>query len=142
MPSEPAVLSLNVQAAMQRNLRPQRQFEIMVRHLFNRMLNNEAFGEDAPARMTELASAIAFPGLLVALFLFPAYHMPPPLHLPRPLMSQACDHLFFCTYSFVTLALAMVFQWDTLFPDLLDLYVLTSLPIDFKLGVTGSNALN
>ena len=130
MPSEPAVLSLNVQAAMQRNLRPQRQFEIMVRHLFNRMLNNEAFGEDAPARMTELASAIAFPGLLVALFLFPAYHMPPPLHLPRPLMSQACDHLFFCTYSFVTLALAMVFQWDTLFPDLLDLYVLTSLPIE------------
>jgi hypothetical protein len=130
MPSEPAVLSLNVQAAMQRNLRPQRQFEIMVRHLFDRMLNNEAFGEDAPARMTELAGAIALPGLLVALFLFPAYHLPPPLNLPRPLMSQACDHLFFCTYSFVVLGLAMIFQWDTLFPDVLDIYVLTSLPIE------------
>ena len=130
MSSEPAVLSLNVQAAMQRNLRPQRQFEIMVRHLFDRMLNNEAFGEDAPARMTELAGAIALPGLLVALFLFPAYHLPPPLNLPRPLMSQACDHLFFCTYSFVILGLAMIFQWDTLFPDVLDIYVLTSLPIE------------
>jgi len=130
MPSQPAVLSLNVQAAMLRNLRPQRQFEIMVRHLFDRMLNNEAFGEDAAARMTELAGAIALPGMLVALFLFPAYHLPPPLHLPRPLMSQACDHLFFCTYSFVILGLAMIFQWDTLFPDLLDIYVLTSLPIE------------
>lgn len=130
MPSQPAVLSLNVQAAMHRGLRPQRQFEVMVRHLFDRMLNNEAFGDDAPARMTELAGAIALPGLLIALFLFPAYHLPPPFHLPRPLMSQACDHLFFCTYSFVILGLAMIFQWDTLFPDLLDIYVLTSLPIE------------
>jgi hypothetical protein len=130
MPSAPAVLSLNVQAAMQRNLRPQRQFEVMVRHLFDRMMNNEAFGEDAAARTTELAGAIAVPGLLVALLLFPAYHLPGIPHPPRPLMSQACDHLFFCTYSFVILGLAMVFQWETLFPDMLDIYVLTSLPIE------------
>jgi hypothetical protein len=130
MPSEPAVLSLNVQAAMPPDTRPRSQFEIMVRHLFDRMLNNEAFGDDAAARMNEFAGTIALPGLLVALFLVPAYHMPPPLHLPRPLMSQACDHLFFCTYSFVILGLAMIFQWDTLFPDLLDIHVLTSLPIE------------
>jgi hypothetical protein len=130
MPEQPAVLSLNVQAAMPQDTRRRSQFEIMVRHLFDRMLNNEAFGEDASARMTELAGAIAFPPLLVSLFLLPAYHLPPPFHLPRSLMSQTCDHLFFCTYSFVVLGLAMIFQWDTLFPDVLDIYVLTSLPIE------------
>ncbi len=130
MSTKPAVMSLNVQAGMRQEMRRQSQFEVMVRHLFDRMLNNESFGEDAAARMTELAGAIAIPGLLVALFLFPAYHLPLPLHLPRTLMQQACDHLFFCTYSFVILGLAMVFQWDSLFPDLLDVYVLTSLPIE------------
>ena len=121
------VLSLNVQANMVRIERPQTQFEIMVRHLFDRMLNNEAFGEDAATRMTQLAFAIALPGVLVALFLFAAYHQPN--HNVRDLWSQTADHMFYVTYAFVIMGMAIVFQWEMLFPDLLDVYVLTSLPI-------------
>jgi hypothetical protein len=123
------VLSLNEQARIAQPLRVQSQFEVMVRHLFDRMLNNESFGEDAALRVTQLAYAIALPGLLVALFLFPAYHGLPPLPQERSYWSQACDHLFYVTYSFVILGTAMVFQWEMLFPDLLDVYILSSLPV-------------
>ena len=123
------VESLSVQAAMLPRDERRSQFELLVRHLFDRLLNNEAFGEDAALRVTQLAYAIALPGLLVALFLFPAYHPLPPLPPVRPYWSQACDHLFYVTYAFVILGLAMVFQWELLFPDLLDAMVLTSLPI-------------
>ncbi|RXH58778.1 hypothetical protein [Granulicella sibirica] len=121
------VLSLNVQANMVHAERPRSQFEIMVRHLFDRMLNNEAFGEEAATRMTQLALAIALPGVLVALFLFAAYHQPN--HHTRDLWSQTADHMFYVTYAFVIMGMAIVFQWEMLFPDLLDVYVLTSLPI-------------
>ncbi len=71
------------------------QFEVLVRHLYDRLLNNEVFGEDAAARLAELAYAIVLPGVLVALFLFPAYHGLPPHPQERSYWSQACDHLFF-----------------------------------------------
>jgi hypothetical protein len=123
------VLSLNEQARLTRPLRVQSQFEVMVRHLFDRMLNNESLGEDAALRVMQLAYAIALPGLLVAMFLFPAYHGLPPHPQERSYWAQACDHLFYVTYSFVILGTAMVFQWDMLFPDLLDVYILSSLPV-------------
>jgi hypothetical protein len=123
------VLSLNERASSAQPDRIQPQFEVMVRHLFHRMLNNDSFGDDAAARITQLAYAIALPGILVALFLFPAYHGLPPHPHERTFWSQACDHLFYITYSFVILGTAITFQWDLLFPDLLDIYVLTSLPI-------------
>lgn len=123
------VLSLNVQARQAQPERIQSQFEVLVRHVFDRLLNNEAFGEDAALRVTQLAYAIALPGALVALFLFPAYHGFPPHPEERSYWAQAADHLFYVTYSFAILGTAMVFQWDLLFPDLLDVYVLSSLPI-------------
>ena len=121
------VMSLNVQANAIRVERPRSQFEILVRHLFDRMLNNEAFGEEAASRMTQLACAIALPGILVAMFLFASYH--PPRPLARDFWSQAADHMFYVTYAFVIMGMAIVFQWEMLFPDLLDVYVLTSMPI-------------
>lgn len=128
--SEPfEVLSLNVQAQKTEPPRIQRQFEVLVRHIYDRLLNNEAFGEDAAVRVTQLAYAIALPGVLVALFLFPAYHGLPPHPQERGFWAQAADHLFYVTYSFVIMGTAMVFQWDLLFPDLLDVYVLSTLPI-------------
>lgn len=123
------VLSLSVQARKGEPPRIQSRFEVLVRHIFDRLLNNEAFGEDAALRVTQLAYAIALPGVLVALFLFPAYHGLPPHPEERSFWSQAADHLFYVTYSFVILGTTMVFQWELLFPDLLDVYVLSSLPI-------------
>ena len=73
-----AVLSVGVQACLHEPPRVQPQFEVLLRHLFDRLLNNEAFGEDAALRVTQLAYAIVLPGILVALFLFHAYHGIPP----------------------------------------------------------------
>ena len=101
-------------------------------HLYDRLLNNEVFGEDATARVAELSYAIALPGVLVALFLFPAYHGLPPHPLERSFLSQACDHLFFVTYAFVVMGCAVIFQWEMLFPDALDVSVMTTLPISLR----------
>ena len=123
------VLSLSVQAAAAPSSRRPSPFEVLVRHLLDRMLHNEALGEDAASRVAQLAYAVALPGMLIALFLFPAYHGLPPHPLERSFWSQAADHLFFVTYSLVIVGLAMVFQWNALFPDVLDLYILSSLPL-------------
>ena len=127
--TQDAVLSFNVQARLTGSPRTQPQFEVLVRHLFDRLLNNEAFGEDAALRVAQLAYAVVLPGVLVALFLFPAYHGLPPHPIERPFWAQAADHLFYITYSLVILGTAMVFQWDLLFPDLLDLFILSTLPL-------------
>ena len=123
------VLSLSVQAAAPPAARHPSHFEVLVRHLLDRMLHNEAMGEDAEARIAQLSYAVALPGLLFALYLFPAYHGLPPHPQERDFWSQAGDHLFYVTYSFVILGLAMIVQWNALFPDVLDLYILSSLPI-------------
>ncbi len=124
-----AVLSFNVQAGLEQAVLAQSQFEVLVRHLFDRLLNNEAFGEDATLRVAQLAYAIVLPGVLVALFLFPYYHGLPPHPHVRSFWSQSCDHLFYVTYSLVIVGTAAVFQWDLLFPDTLDVFILSSLPI-------------
>ena len=80
-------------------------------------------------RVMVIGYAAALPGLLVAMFLFPAYHGFPPYPLHRPFWSQAGDHYFFATYSFLVMGAATVYEWDLLFPDLLDIFVLSVLPI-------------
>ncbi|NYF53533.1 hypothetical protein [Tunturiibacter gelidoferens] len=52
---------------------------------------------------------------------------PPPLH--RPFWSQAGDHSFYVVYSFVVMGAVTVYEWDLLFPDILDIFVLSVLPI-------------
>lgn len=128
--SRPPVASLL--ALQPETERERSHFEVLVWHLYDRLLNNEVFGEDAAARVTELAYAIALPGVLVALFLFPAYHGLPPHPQERSFTSQACDHLFFVTYAFVVMGCAVIFQWEMLFPDALDASVLTTLPISLR----------
>jgi hypothetical protein len=38
-------------------------------------------------------------------------------------------HFFFVLYSFVVMGIVTVFEWDLFFPDLLDVFVLTTLPV-------------
>jgi hypothetical protein len=130
-PPKHAVLSLAVQAEDQRDRREQRQFEILVRHIFYRFLHNELLtsDDDETKRVMLISCAIAVPGMLVALFLFPAYHAFPPYPVPRPFWAQAGDHYFYVMYSFVIMGAATVFEWDLLFPDLVDVFVLSIQPI-------------
>ena len=125
------VLSLAVQAEGQSDRREQSQFEILTRHIFHRFLHNELLtsDDDETKRVMLISGAIAIPGMLVALYLFPAYHAFPPYPVPRPFWAQVGDHYFYVMYSFVVMGAATVFEWDLLFPDLVDVFVISIQPI-------------
>jgi hypothetical protein len=127
-PPDFPVLSLEVQAQMPAAVQRDRsQFHILLGHFLERFFNNDLVSTDGDVktRFLQVAYAIALPGLVVALFLFPLYHAP----LPRPFWSQVSDHYFYVMYSFVAVGAVSIFAWDLLFPDLLDIFVLSSLPI-------------
>src|SRR5580704_4345042 len=130
-PPKHPVLSLAAQAEDFTSEREQGQFEILIRHIFYRFLHNELLtsDDDETKRVMQISCAIAVPGMLVALFLFPAYHAFPPYPVPRPFWAQAGDHYFYVMYSFVVMGAATVFEWDLLFPDLVDVFVLSIQPI-------------
>ncbi len=111
------------------------QFRVLVRHFLARFFTNEmASAEgDAKTRLVQVACALGIPGLIVAMYLYPVYHLPRG-HVgrfwgPRPYWSQAGDHYFYVVYSLVALGLVTIFEWDLLFPDLLDVFVMGHLPV-------------
>lgn len=129
-PPEHPVLSLSVQAKSFVPVREQKEFEVLVRHILNRFFNNELLAsDDETKRVMQIAWAVALPTLVVSLFLFPAYHAFPPAPAHRPFWSQVGDHYFYVMYSFVVMGAATVYEWDLLFPDILDIFVLSILPI-------------
>ena len=122
------VLSLEVRAQIPVKYPPPRsQHQLLVRHFVERFFNNEMVSADGDtkARLLQIIWAVGLPGMVVALFLFPLYHAP----VARPFWSQVSDHYFYVMYSFVALGAAAIFTWDLLFPDLLDIFVLSPLPI-------------
>lgn len=134
-------LSMNAQAALGAVRVPRRsQFTQLVQHFLERFFNHETASADGngKARMILIAFATGLPGFVVALYLWPDYHSLIP-HMrnhhmiwtwgPPPYWIQVNQHLFFVVYSFVALGIATVFEWDLFFPDLLDLWVLKTLPI-------------
>jgi hypothetical protein len=129
-PPKHPILSLGVQAQIVSPRRDQSEFEVLVRHVLSRFFNNELLASDDEAkRVMQIACAVALPTLVVSLFLFPAYHAFPPAPLHRPFWSQAADHYFYVMYSFVVMGGVTVYEWDLLFPDILDIFVLSVLPI-------------
>jgi hypothetical protein len=137
----PAVLSLNVQAAMRPVREPERsQFVLLMRHFLERFFNHETASPDGDGktRLVQLAFAAGLPGFMVTIFLWPVYHpfpgWPPGSTAvgPPPYWVQLNHHFFFVLYSFVVLGLIAVFEWDLFFPDLLDVMVLGTLPLAQK----------
>src|ERR1700722_15375633 len=129
-PPKHPVLSLSVQEQSAPPQREQTQFEVLVRHILSRFFNNELLAsDDETKRVMQIACAVALPTLIVSLFLFPAYHAFPPAPAHRLFWSQASDHYFYVMYSFVVVGAATVYEWDLLFPDILDIFVLSVLPI-------------
>lgn len=127
--SKPTILSLTALAAPTAR-RPQSQFEVLVRHLLHRFFHNELLAsDDETKRVLQVGYFVALPTMLVAMYLYPAYHAFPPNPYPRPFWPQVSDHYFFVMYAFVIMGGATIYEWDLLFPDLLDVYVLSVLPI-------------
>jgi hypothetical protein len=132
-PAKHPVLSLNVQAETATPERERSQFEVLVRHLLYRFFHNELLAsDDETRRVMQVSYVAALPTLLVSLFLYPAYHAFPPAPFPRPYWPQVGDHYFFVMYSFLVMGAATVYEWDLLFPDLLDVLVLSVLPISAR----------
>lgn len=130
--------SLNVQAALGPVRQPERtQFVLLLRHFFDRFFNHETASAtgDGKARLVQIACAAGLPPLLVAVYLWPVYHpfpgWPPGKTVvgPPSYWVQANHHFFFVMYSFVAMGLITVYEWDLFFPDLLDVFVLGTLPI-------------
>ena len=139
-----AVQSLNVQAALGPVRQPERtQFSLLVRHFLERFFNHETASAtgDGKTRLVQIACAAGLPPLMVAVYLWPVYHpllgWPPHSTVvgPPPYWAQANHHFFFVMYSFVAMGLIAVFEWDLFFPDLLDVFVLGTLPIPTLRGV-------
>jgi hypothetical protein len=129
-PPKHPVLSLAVQAESALPDRVRSPFEVLVRHILARFFNNELLAsDDETKRVMQIACAVALPTLIVSLFLFPAYHAFPPAPVHRPFWSQAGDHYFYVMYSFIVMGAVTVYEWDLLFPDILDIFVLSVLPI-------------
>jgi hypothetical protein len=134
-------LPLNAQAALGVVRPPHRsQLSWLIRHFIERFFNHETASPDGDAktRMVQLACATGLPGLAVAVYLWPVYHPFPnwPAHYatggPPPYWLQVNHHFFFVLYSFVVMGIVTVFEWDLFFPDLLDIFVLTTLPIPVR----------
>jgi hypothetical protein len=130
MMAEPEILSLNAQAALGAVREPERsQFSQLVRHFLERFFNHETASSDgeAKSRLILIACAAGIPGFVDALYLWPVYHQ---MFGGRPSYWMTVNHhFFFVIYSFVALGMITVFEWDMFFPDLLDIFVLTTLPI-------------
>ena len=137
--SDAQPLALNAQAALgPAHPPPRSQFSWLMRHFLERFFNHETASPDGDARtrIAQIAVATGLPGLVVGLYLWPVYHpfigWPPgrPLDAsPPPYWLQVNHHFFFVLYSFVVMGIVTVFEWDLFFPDLLDIFVLTTLPI-------------
>ncbi|WP_158750205.1 hypothetical protein [Acidobacterium sp. S8] len=129
---EHPVLSLTVQANMvQKEVVQMDSFSVLVRHFFDRFFDNPLTsleGENA-TRIAQILCIIAVPALLFALTLIPSYFIFPPNTAPRGYWPRVSDHYFYVMYASMALGAGTVFEWDMLFPDFLDILVLTPLPV-------------
>jgi hypothetical protein len=132
------VLSLNVLAGKaSENPEQLSQFGVLMRHFLDRFFGNEfaSADGDAKTRLVQVACALGIPGLAVSMYLYPLYHLPrghgrlSNYWGPRSYWAQAGDHCFFVLYTMVAMGVVAIFEWDLLFPDLLDVFVLSSLPV-------------
>jgi len=137
--SDAQPLGLNAQAALGPvRMTPRSQFALLVQHYLERFFNHETASPDGDAktRMVQIAFAAGLAPFMIAIYLWPTYHpipgWPPGKFAaigPPPYWLQVNHHFFFVLYSFVAMGLITVFEWDMFFPDLLDLWILKTLPI-------------
>ena len=129
------ILPIQLHAAAASEAQPElSQFRLLVQHLLDRFFNNDMVtvgGETLPLIMT-IAGVIAVPTLIAAIFAYPPYHAFPPRPPIPPFWDRTAEHLLYVVYSFVAMGAVTVFEADMLFPNLLDILVLSTLPIPHR----------
>jgi len=131
-PPENPVLSLEVQARMTpKEITRMDSSVALARHFFDRFFDNPMTSGDGEnsVRVIQVLCFVAIPGLMVALSLIPSYFIFPPNTAPRGYWPRVSDHYFYVMYASIVMGAATVFEWDLLFPDLIDVLVLTPLPV-------------
>ena len=129
-PARGEVLSLNVLAAHQAETAQSLSASgVLVRHFLDRFFGSEfaSAAGDAKTHLLLALCVIGLPPFVLSLYLYPVYHLP--LHEVRSFWQQAGDRYFFVLYTTVAMGVVAIFEWDLLFPDLLDVFVLSSLPV-------------
>ena len=112
-----------------------RTFRILVQHFFRRFFDKDAIETDGDTQttVTRVLSAIAAPGLMISFFVATARI--------QPLGWGAVGlHYFFVLFSFVVMGGVAIFEWEMLFPDRIDLLILSPLPLKpgYLLGAKAS----
>ncbi len=94
----------------------------LVGHFFRRFFDNDTVHVQGETLTTVVraVAAVAVPGLMAAFFLQNQYPR-------RPLWGRVQDEYFFVLFSFVAMGAVTVVEWEMLFPDRLDVLVLTPL---------------
>jgi hypothetical protein len=131
-PPEHPVLSLEVQAQVApKEVVRMNRFIVLAGHFLGRFFDNPLTSGDGDngVRVIQVLCFVAIPGLMVALSLIPSYFIFPPNTAPRGYWPRVSDHYFYVMYASIVMGAATVFEWDLLFPDLIDVLVLTPLPI-------------
>ena len=97
---------------------------ILIGHFFRRFFDNDTIQVDGDTATTVVRAlaAVAAPGLMVAFFMQNQYPQ-------RTRWGRIEDQYLFALFSFVTMAVVTIFEWEMLFPDRLDFLILTPLAI-------------
>jgi hypothetical protein len=105
---------------------------ILIDHFFRRFFDNDTIQVDGDTQTTVVRALaiVAVPGLMVAFFLQNQYSLKTP-YLPSRIDTWGAigDQYFFVLFAFVVMGGIAIFEWEMLFPDRLDLLILTPLPI-------------
>ena len=129
-PTHP-VQSLSVQAQATSHTEPPNAFTVLVLHLLSNFVATDPAAQSTTT-LTRLLQAIVLLGLppvLLTLLLIGSYSGLMPFGSVRAYPLQAQDHFLYVTYAFATAGLAALLRWPAFFPSLLDVRVLSLLPI-------------
>ena len=106
-------------------------FVKLVELFFRRFFDNEFISQGSEARLTvvNVLALLALPPILYTFYLIPVYDniwWYYPWQFPAVSLIDRCR---FVTFSMVIIGFVAVLEWDALFPDRRDYFILTSLPL-------------
>src|ERR1700744_4763120 len=97
---------------------------MLVRHFFRRFFDNDTIqaGGDTQTSVVRALAMVTMPGLMFAFWLQNQYPQ-------RTAWGPIEDQYFFVMFSFVVMGIVAIFEWEMLFPDRMDFFILSPMSI-------------